>query len=341
MTKKLTITDKLFHIGLDHLEIYGTFKHEELFFTSSVKLINWYDFKRTNVDKYQYKIILLKDWNPVFAYYKWLSFSSVPTKDYVVIYSTAFRLLPEEEILFLLSDFNLWKTKRFDIAVDLLLDINTVLSCFKELKQRWATFNGIDWEVETRYIWEKQKTKNKRQLIRIYNKKRDIMNKWKTPLYSDYMMQSSEVTRIELEVRSELACNRYYEEVFDLALLLWVFKNYLYKHTHIFEELEWERITLYNRKTWHVDPEVYQSLFYRDKRKKIFIWHAKSVYDLWFCPIRVLLWEWLIQNDTLKFLDKDVAERIWEIEIEIKQNAKRDLMKIKERLLDEKKKNGN
>jgi hypothetical protein len=39
---------------------------------------------------------------------------------------------------------------------------------------------------------------------------------------------------------------------------------------------------------------------------------------MWYCPVRMLLWAELIQEDTKKFLDKDIVERIWEIERDIK-----------------------
>jgi len=62
-------------------------------------------------------------------------------------------------------------------------------------------------------------SKNKRQLIRVYNKNLDIIQKQKIGLYQDYLL-FDDITRIELEIRSELAKNRHYKELFDDALLI-------------------------------------------------------------------------------------------------------------------------
>jgi len=57
---------------------------------------------KTEVYKYKYKIIFNKDDYSYFAYYKGLPKSEkqpVATRDYIVVYSTAFKLLEYEEIL--------------------------------------------------------------------------------------------------------------------------------------------------------------------------------------------------------------------------------------------------
>jgi hypothetical protein len=62
-------------------------------------------------------------------------------------------------------------------------------------------------------------SKNKRQLIRVYDKIRDIKEKKKIALYKDYLIEKN-VTRVELEIRPELAKVRQYLDVFDNALLI-------------------------------------------------------------------------------------------------------------------------
>ncbi len=296
----------IFHFGLDTLEIYGTFKDELFIASNEVKIINWFYIRRLKIDKYMYKILFFKDeydfkesQNTLFAYYKWISQQAIATLDYLVVYSTGFRLLSEDRILYFLDQFYLWKTKRFDIAVDIDIEISKILETFSKLSQRWATFNGQNGEIETRYIWEKQKTKNKRQIIRIYNKIADILAKRKNDIYSDYLL-NNHMTRVELEVRSELAKNIDYMDLFNSTILLWILKNYIYKHSKIFEELPWDKTTLYVKRYEKIDPELYQSTYYRDKRRKIFLWHAKLIYNLWYCPVRSLISEWLIKESTLK-----------------------------------------
>jgi hypothetical protein len=80
-------------------------------------------------------------------------------------------------------------------------------------------------------------SKNKRQLIRVYNKITDILVKKKIALYQDYLVENN-ITRIELEIRPELAKVRNYREVFDNSILMRIFKNYLRKYTDIFNEIE-------------------------------------------------------------------------------------------------------
>lgn len=331
MTKlDLNIEENIYHIWLDELEVYGTFKDEDFIGSNTVKIINWYYIKRYSIDKYMYKIAFFmneEDFktnkNILFSYYKWVQLQAIPTKDYIIVHWTWFRVLSEDRIILFLDQFNLTKTKRFDIACDITIDIESILENFTELKQRWATFNGQWWEIETRYIWEKQKTKNKRQLIRIYNKLADIRNKKKNELYADYLL-NNHVTRIELEVRSELAKNMYYIDLFNTKILFKIFRNYMYKHTKIFEsfESEWKKITLYTKKEKKIDPELYQSTYYRDKRKNIFLWHAKLVFNLWYCPIRVLIEEWYIKELTKEAIWIDNFNELQKKEKIVKELAK-------------------
>ena len=319
--ENLNIEDKLYHFWLDALEVYGSLKDEEVFVDSSIKRLLWYWFKKSEVPKYQYKLTFFTWDDKYFAYYKWLEHQQVPTKDYVVVYSTAFRCLDEKDILFFLAQFKLWRTRRFDVAGDLLLPIATVLDNFKELEQKGATFNGKKWEIETRYIWEKKNTLNRRQLIRIYDKQVDIYNRGKIKNYADYLTQDY-VTRVELEVRRELARNVYYEDLFNVPNILSIYKNYLSKHTKMFESFPWSKISLYQKNIINVDSELYQSLFYRNQRKNIFIGHAKSIYNFWFCPVRILIAEWYIQDKTKLILGVDTIRDLEEKEKKVKDGVK-------------------
>jgi hypothetical protein len=80
-----------------------------------------------NIPKYHYKVTFIYESDTVFAYYKGLKNQSIPTKDYVIVYSTGFKLILEEEIKFFLLQFNLGRVKRFDIAADILININKTL----------------------------------------------------------------------------------------------------------------------------------------------------------------------------------------------------------------------
>lgn len=324
MTKNINILDNIIHFWLDHLELFWTFKFENQMFekldfdNSNYGELENYSFTKNEVPRHKYKIIFTKDNYSLFAYYKWEenSNSVIKSKDKIVIYSTAFKLLWNDNILYFLEwYFYLFKCFRFDICIDLKFETNTILENFNKLNT-WKEFIKF-WKVETRYIWESNKYKNKRQLIRIYNKILDINEKNKHKLYKNYLIEDN-ITRIELEIRSELAKNIIYTDLFDNYIISWIFKNYLKKHTNIFD-IEWvENLTLFRKAEKKVNQEIYQWTIYKNQRKAIFIWHAKSIYEMWYCPVRVLIWEWLILDDTKKFLDNDIVEIIWEIEIRLK-----------------------
>jgi hypothetical protein len=88
------------------------------------------------------------------------------------------------------------------------------------------------------------------------------------------------VTRIELEVRQELAKEISYKDIFNDALLLSIFKNYLGRQTDIFGSLPVLSQTLYrdkkkyryiNGKRREIDSEEMQGIFYATGRKNTFI----------------------------------------------------------------------
>lgn len=323
------IENLIHHFGLDHLEVYWTFKDETLFDALDFDNSNYsefdeYSITKNEVPKYKYKIIFSK-WNySLFAYYKWISKSDkqpVATRDYITVYSTAFKLLEYEEVLWFLEWYiDLYHCRRFDICIDLKIEIDDLLTNHFDSYITWRDYRK-SWKTETRYYWEMQNSKNKRQLIRVYNKIVDILVKKKINLYQDYLVHDN-ITRIELEVRPELAKVRSYKEVFNNVILMWIFKNYLHKYSKIFENIEWKKITLFESKKIKLDSEEYQSLYYKNYKKSMFLGYAKTIYNLWFCPVRVLIWEWYIQDKTKLILWVDNIEDIHNKERKVRAQAR-------------------
>lgn len=319
--------NKILHFWLDHLEIYWTFKDEALFDSLDFDNSNYAEFEEYNitkneVSKFQYKIIFTKDNYSLFAYYKWIPKDAkhpIATKDYIVFYSTAFKLLELEEILYFLQTYlDLKHNRRFDICIDIKEDIDVLLKKFNNYTT-WREYRK-SWKTETIYIWEVSNVLNKRQLIRIYNKIKDIVKKKKTKLYGAYLLEDY-VTRVELEIRQELAKNINYLDLFtDNETLQGIFKNYLSKHTEIFDEIPVENLTLY-RKRDSIDPALFQSTYYKHFKANIFLWHAKTVFNFGYCPIRLLIWEWLIQHRTSLALWIDTIDKIIEEENRVKRHA--------------------
>lgn len=312
----------ILHFWLDHLEVYTTFNDESLFneLEASQKAeLDEYSIEKNLVPKYEYKILFRKDDYPVFAYYKWTprnESNPVWTRDYIVCYSTAFKLMEYEEVCYFLENYSEpWKCKRFDICMDILEDTTELLT--KKFKpQKTGTEFTKSGNIETRYYWELQNTKNKRQLIRVYDKISDIKNKKKIELYKDYLIHDK-VTRVELEVRLDLAKNMIYKNIFNDTLLIWIFKNYLYKWSPIFEEIKTEKITLYKAPEIKFNSEDYQGVYYKTEKKGMFLWYAKTIFNLWFCPVRVLILAWFVKEKTLMSLWLEKVQDIYKKEKEV------------------------
>ena len=300
----------IYHIWLDEMEVYATFLHEELFV--------WVDFDNSNQmffcnyscikvenPRYEYQILFSQNDINLFSYFKWTKKKGkIETKDYVVFYGSCFRIHGRDFVLdtliafFRLSDTHVFR--RFDICADFLLPITTILSKFKEIGQKGAHFYGSKWEIETEYIWEKKNSKNRRSIIRIYNKKADILAKWKNKLYQDYLLKDH-VTRVELEIRRELAQNYTLEELFVDDNLIWLLKNYLGRHTSIFEEYGVENISLH-RKPKTIDFAIIQAHGESLMRVRMFLGHARGLLTRWLCPVYALLSKDIMDEKTHSIL---------------------------------------
>ena len=317
------------YFGLDHLEVYGTFKDETLFDkldfdNSNYSELDEYKITKNEVNKYKYKIIFTKWEYSLFSYYKWIPKGEkqpIATKDYIVVYSTAFKLLECEEVLWFLQWYlDLKHCRRFDICIDLRIDIDELLVGYFEDYKTWRDYRKWS-KTETRYFGEMKGRLNKRQLIRVYNKNLDIVQKKKIALYQDYLIEDH-ITRVELEIRPELARRVSYVDVFKDPLLLWILKNYLHKYTKIFDSIEWDKISLYQAPEIKLDPEEYQGIYYKNQRRGVFLGHAKAIYNVWFCPVRVLIAEWYIHDKTKIILGEENIDNIHQKEKKVIFQAK-------------------
>lgn len=327
--KNICIEKLIHHFGLDHLEVFATFKDETIFEkldfdNSNYSELDEYTVTKHEVYKYRYKIVFTRWDYTLFAYYKGIPSTAkqpIPTKDYVAVYSTAFKLLEYEEVL----GFIEWYSdpshcRRFDICIDLKIWTDDLLNNHFDTYKTGRDYRK-SWKTETRYFWEMQSSKNKRQLIRVYNKNLDIVTKGKIKLYQEYLTYPH-MTRVELEIRQELAKVTNYQEVFNDDLLIGIFKNYLHKYTEIFDDIEGERITLFRSKDLKIPEDDYQSLYYKTQNYKTFIWWARKIYNIWFCPVRVLIGEWYIHDKTKLALWIDTLHELIVKERDVKSQAR-------------------
>lgn len=294
--------ENILHFGLDELETYAKFRQEYVlegmdFDNSNIRTFEDYVLSKHEIRDYQYKLVFTRENLPLFAYYKGDSTANIKTKDYICAYSSAFRVLWDQIIReFLERNFELQKFRRFDICLDFPNSIVDVFKRFTIPKQKWSHFYWAKWELETFYIGEKKNTANKRQIIRVYDKIADTLQKGKQLLFSEYLVLDH-VTRAEIEIRQELAKNVQFHEVFDQIKLLSIFKNYLWKHTPLFDGLIEGKESLF-RKRETIDFDLIQSKSYWSFRSKCLVGTAKSLLKVGICPVETLLKEWIISERT-------------------------------------------
>ena len=311
------IRESLYHFWVDFLELYATFFDEKNYFdtldfdNSNTWELDGYQYIKTEVPRYTYKIMFLYQNNAVFAYYKWETSGTIPSKDLFLIYGMGFKLLSKEQIQDFMSLYliDIQHIRRLDICLDVTLSMIEVLKIFPKYKGKWVIYDDENWEPETRYFWQIRKHKNKRHIVRVYDKLRDIQESKKIRSHAEYF-RHDDVTRIELEIRSELAKNFSIYDLWDEEILKAVYVNYLSNYTKSFSFLSDNPLTLYRKKEAPIDVEEYQSLYYRTQRANIFLWHARTAYRLWFCPVRILIAEWLIQPKTESILWWDLIQHM-------------------------------
>lgn len=314
--------DDILHFWLDELETFASFRQEYLFEgmdcdNSNVRQFEDYVAEKSLVQWYLYKITFIRENHPLFAYYKGDAGASVRTRDYVCAYSSAFRILWETGVReFVEKHFEIHKLRRFDVCLDLPYPISRIDAEFPTPKQKHAEFSGSGWALETRYIGEKRNSLNKRQLVRVYDKIADTVKKGKQLLYSEYLTLEA-VTRVELEIRSELAKNVEFHEAFDRTRLLRIFKNYLSRHTAMFDGLPEEPETLF-RKRETVDGDAIQDRAYWTHKAKLLRGIAKNMLKVGICPVEMLMKDGILAERTkaavwykhFALYQKDLQKRI-------------------------------
>lgn len=267
---------------------------------TNFRTFEWFDMHyHWDITNYRYKLIFSIDWVQSMAFYKWgVQMWAVTTKDYIVIYPPMITYTWRDYIKdFLKKYFVIEKPKRFDIALDVLIPIDDIVNDFKYKKVTGSEFRGAGWELETLYIWQKKKT-NKMSLIRIYDKKKDIIVKNKQKIQADYLLEDS-VTRIEIEFRAEMLRYENWENLFDEQFMRSLFFTHIRKNTTVFNSIVFSDIFL-KRNRWVLDPECLPSTtLIKERTQKMLAWYAKSFLSAWSCPVDYLMRVWLMQETTI------------------------------------------
>lgn len=264
----------IINFNVDMIEVFWTLKNYQEILkgiddeNSNYRCFKWYTLEKTdNLRNYQYKITFWKNNTPVFAWYLWNVLNLyIETKDYFVVYGSAFNLMTLAEIIEFIKEnikVDYWSEnyimslnkklkdkrdyshilKRVDLAIDIVKSIEEVVSNFRKLNCKWSKFYDDKGNIQTYYIGEKKNTLNKNILIRIYDKITDIKQKEKQFLYTDYLKKDF-ITRIEIEFRVEMLKFLRLEQLLDKSYIFSLFTTYISKHTKIFENIKWEDIKL-------------------------------------------------------------------------------------------------
>lgn len=336
--------------NVDYIELFWTLRNYDEILkgldsdNSNYRNYKWFTIeKNSEIRNYQYKITFWKNDVPVFAWYLWTILNLyVETKDYFVVYGSAFNLMSLAEIIDFIHEnieVDYWSKsyiidlnkkiekkrdfsfilKRVDLAIDVLKPIKEVVWNFRKLKSKWSKFYDDRGNIQTYYIWEKKNTLNKNTLIRIYDKIADIKQKEKQFLYPHYLKEKY-VTRIEIEFRSEMLKFLKLEQLLDKSYMFSLFTTYIWKHTNIFDRIRGEEIRLQKISKCVRLEDLYWNQIVKDRYLNTFYWYAKKLKNLWGCPVHELLLKWMAQEITLRDITNSI-EKNWGLTIKGYQSA--------------------
>lgn len=318
----------IIYFNVDEIEVYGTFANYE-------KLIVWLDCDNSNImffeeftlqksDKlkdYEFKIDFIHNDIPCFAFYVGTKVNEyITTRNYFKVYWNAFQVFELEIIIDFINTYlildgvdrkknkKMHTMKRFDLAVDVLFPIDEIVNKnFKKLNQKGTKYMGTEWELETYYIWAYKVRDNKNFLIRVYDKIKDIKLKRKQRLYPWYL-QYDNITRIEIEFRSQVVSFLDFEELLDTDKMFNLFIAYIKKHTKIFKNLKTQDVDKLKRINKYVDIEALKyDRILRERYFNTYCGYSKNILAMWACPVDILMRNDLISDLTRRDIPKCIV----------------------------------
>lgn len=329
--------DDIINFNIDYIELFWTLKNYKEVLkwidddNSNFRTYKWYTLVKTeNLRNYQFKVTFWKSDTPVFAWYLWDMLNMyIETKDYFVVYWSAFNLLSLAEIIDFINEnisTDYWSLyyiknlnkrlsekrdysfilKRLDLALDVIKPIKDVTDNFRTLKSKWSKFFDDRGNIQTYYIWEKKNSMNKNLLIRVYDKIADIKQKEKQYLYTNYLKEKF-ITRVELEFRSESLKFLKLEQLLDRSYMFNLFTSYISKHTEIFNKLKNDTPLKLKKLSKSITLEdLHSRQISKDRYLNTFLWYSKKFLHLGSCPVDILIRHWIISNTT----KRDIASSI-------------------------------
>lgn len=332
----------IYHFGLDMLEIFGSYR-DELEFTNveywkmNASKIEEFTVTRFKIHNYLYKVEFKLQNTPIFAFYKWnrldpKHFWTIKTNDYFCFYGSAFHILGEIWVLEIIDRF--WIRvrfdciRRFDLCMDIPFHTTEVYETFWEIKPIKTLFYWTNNEVETFYIGAKKTTENKYALIRVYNKLKDIHRNGKEEIYSHYY-QYGRMTRLEIEIRRELARNTTLEELFVPDNQMDIFLTHFSKYTKLFANFSYNKESLFRKKETKNWDDM--ASLDKERRVKMFFSYAERIWIVFgVCPIQLLFEKNICLPSTIEKIEK-LGIHGYISQINIKRNWRTNLDNILDR----------
>lgn len=251
---KLLQKDQILHSGLDFLRFYITstkfhcFCKTNLFYTDSdntnetkIRLFNM-ELQAIEIDTDQGRTYMLNyDGSPIMQWTllstkqkKFIGYTPESNVYKISVYGRFFALMrlgivPES----LIENFNRYQPEltRVDYCLDVLgFTPEQSRKFFYSSRTPSKSIFGQDGELETIYFGRTSIKENRRLLIRLYDKKRDIVKKKKMELYADYLAKSEPVTRVEFEIRNETL--KEHKMAFEDVFNLFKFQAFMQAITH-------------------------------------------------------------------------------------------------------------
>lgn len=252
--------NKEYSLKLDHLEIYFSWKNiiqEKYKIVYNINETNTpiahLDYVDRNWEKFKISYLINTPSNYSIWYSFLISINDISstlfnvsywnwrTKNKITIYSTFLAYFWEDYVFDFIMDFFdinfLDWVKRFDLALDLPEDKSKVIETFLKAPSSTIGYDKDKKSYETYYFWKRE---NWSVFLRIYDKKKDTIKKWKSHLFDFWWAE--DITRFELEFWRNFLnwVNREIEQITFWWLLLddklknSLFFSYIMNYTNYF-----------------------------------------------------------------------------------------------------------
>lgn len=326
-----------YKLSLDHLEVFfwwnNIFRDIEiektLFKINDTNTSAWYIDYTLNDKNLRFKYSLVTptwylqgfkfetvfEWEIIDLFHVsfWDSSWTIKTRNKITFYSSFLVSYWPDFIFDFIQDFFIdeyidW-LRRFDIALDLPENKQNLIKTFKKIPSSEIGWNREEKERETIYFWNR---KNKTTLVRIYDKIKDTLKKWKSFLYDFW--DAENVTRVEIEfwlnfikwVNREIEILKYWSLLLDSKTLRDVFFSRINDYLWYFSQEEFlknYKMVKYTPRVDNVDNYFLKYWQLPSYHKKVVERCWKYIKMLWLEQFLSIVYSWLEDNEIIDIFD--------------------------------------